>query len=130
MYHDLNFNADDLEPFAAREKSASAETLEYSIVATNHTAVERLTLKDRSAYHMRYKGTALYTLITALGPLGPPDPGGRERNFVVGQLQRMVQVVRLATSSDTCISSTQGAALKGTISLASADPAQQANLRI
>lgn len=47
MYFDLNFDADDLEPFAARERSAAATTLGYRVVAINHTAAERLTPKDR-----------------------------------------------------------------------------------
>ena len=47
MFYDLNFNSNDLEPFAARERSAAAATLGYSVVATNHTAIERLTAKDR-----------------------------------------------------------------------------------
>ena len=71
MYYDLNFNADDLEPFAAREKSASAETLGYCIVATNHTTVERLTPKDRSACHKVSKGMRCTFFVTALGLLGP-----------------------------------------------------------
>ena len=49
MFYDLNLNADDLEPFAAREKAASAEFLGYGVLATNHAAVERLSIKDRSA---------------------------------------------------------------------------------
>ena len=51
MYYDLSFNADDLEPFAARERSAAATTLGYSVVATNTTALERLTAKDR-CFHL------------------------------------------------------------------------------
>ena len=47
MFYDLHFNADDLEPFAAREKSATASSLGYNVMATTHTAVERLTAKDR-----------------------------------------------------------------------------------
>ena len=41
----------------------------------------------------------------------------------------MVQVL-LAASSETCVSSSRGVPLEGTISLASADPAQQADHRI
>ena len=47
MFHDLNFSANDLEPFAARERSAAATTLGYSVVALNHTVLERLSAKDR-----------------------------------------------------------------------------------
>ena len=47
MYYDLSFNADDLEPFAARERSAAATILGYSVVATNTTAVERLFCKGQ-----------------------------------------------------------------------------------
>ena len=47
MFYDLNFSADDLEPFAARAKSAAATSLGYSVVATNYTAVERLSSKHR-----------------------------------------------------------------------------------
>ena len=47
MFFDLNFSADDLEPFAARERSAAATTWGYRVVALNRTAVERLTAKDR-----------------------------------------------------------------------------------
>ena len=118
MYYDLSFNADDLEPIAAREKSASAETLGYSIVATNHTAVKRLTLKDRSTF--------LTFFVTALGSLDFPETGGCECRFAVGQLQMMVQVL-LAASSGTCIGSAQREPLEGSISLASADSAQQAD---
>jgi len=51
MFYDLNFNADDLEPFAARERSAAATNLGYNAVAVNRTAVERLTAKDRCMIH-------------------------------------------------------------------------------
>ena len=47
MFYDLSFNADDLEPFAARERSAAATSLGYNVVAVNRTVAERLTAKDR-----------------------------------------------------------------------------------
>ena len=72
MYYDLSFNADDLEPFAARERSAAATTLGYSVVATNNTAVERLTAKDRclcSCWHRPSEAYA-HSLMSDLLPKG------------------------------------------------------------
>ena len=72
MYYDLSFNADDLEPFAARERSAAATTLGYSVVATNTTALDRLTAKDRYfGFHRRGpSGAGLSFLMGQLLPKG------------------------------------------------------------
>lgn len=47
MFYDLGLQGDDAEPFVHRERLAMASRLGYDCVATNHTATERLTDKDR-----------------------------------------------------------------------------------
>ena len=51
MFSDLNFDADHLEPFAARERAATAASLGYNVIAVAHTAVESLSGKDRFLPH-------------------------------------------------------------------------------